>query len=179
MITGERIRLRAMERTDVPLFVPWLNDPEVRNGISLYLPVSLVGEEAWFENMIKGPADEQPMMIEVRQAESWTPIGNMGIFGINRRVRSAEIGILIGDKNYWNRGYGTEAMRMILQHGFDTLNLNRLFLRVYRTNPRAIRAYEKAGFVHEGVQRAAEFRDGEYVDILMMSVLRGEWQARQ
>lgn len=179
MIFGERIRLRAMERADVPLFVPWINDLEVLAGIGMYLPVSLVSEESWFDNMLKGPEAEHPLLIEVKEGEGWVPVGNIAVFGINWRLRSAEIGILIGDKRYWNKGYGTEAMQLILKHGFATLNLHRMYLRVFQTNPRAVRAYEKAGFVHEGVQRQAEFRGGKYVDVLMMSVLVEEWQARQ
>jgi RimJ/RimL family protein N-acetyltransferase len=119
------------------------------------------------------------LLIEVKEGEGWVPVGNIAVFGINWRLRSAEIGILIGDKRYWNKGYGTEAMQVILKHGFETLNLHRMYLRVFQTNPGAIRAYEKAGFIHEGIQRQAEFRNGQYVDVLMMSVLLEEWQARQ
>jgi len=82
---------------------------------------------------------------------------------------------LIGDKSYWNQGYGTEALRLLLRVGFETLNLHRIFLRVYETNPRAIRAYEKAGFVQEGRQRQAEFKDGRYIDVLVMSMLVAEY----
>ena len=103
-------------------------------------------------------------------------IGNSGFFNIDWRNRGAELGIVIGDKAYWNKGYGTEVMRLLLHHGFTTLNLHRIFLRVFEGNPRAIRAYEKAGFVHEGRMRQAEFRDGKYLDVLLMSVLRPEWQ---
>jgi RimJ/RimL family protein N-acetyltransferase len=68
-------------------------------------------------------------------------------------------------------------MRLLLKHGFDTLNLNRIYLRVFETNPRAIRAYEKAGFTHEGCQRQAEFKEGRYLDVLVMSILRNEYLA--
>jgi RimJ/RimL family protein N-acetyltransferase len=67
-------------------------------------------------------------------------------------------------------------MRLMLRYGFDTLNLNRIFLRVFASNPRAIRSYEKADFIHEGRMREAEFRNGQYVDVLLMSVLRSEWK---
>lgn len=179
MIFGERIRLRLMDKQDVPLFVPWLNDPDVRRGITVYLPVSLSFEEAWFEEVSKGPPEQLPLMIEVKEGDGWTPIGNIAVFGLNTRARNAEIGILIGDKSYWNRGFGTEAMELILKHGFDTLNLHRMHLRVLKNNPGAIKAYEKAGFVHEGIQRQAEYNNGEYIDILMMSVLEDEWRARK
>ncbi len=82
---------------------------------------------------------------------------------------------MIGDKTYWNRGYGTEAVRLLVKHGFNTLNLNRIFLHVFENNPRAIRAYEKAGFVHEGRERQAEFTEGEYMDVLVMSILKDEF----
>ena len=176
MIEGDRIRLRADERADLPLFVAWLNDPEVREGISLYLPQSQVTEEQWFENMLRTPRDEHPFAIEVRnEAGDWQLIGNCGLFDFNWRCRSAEIGILIGDKSCWNQGYGTETMRLMLKHGFETLNLHRIFLQVFATNPGAIRCYEKAGFIHEGRQRQAQYLHGQYVDMLMMSVLRPEY----
>ena len=74
------------------------------------------------------------------------------------------MGLFIGDKSCWNKGYGTEVMRLLLRSGFETLNLNRIFLRVDEANKGGIRAYEKAGFVHEGRLRQAVFRDGEYRD---------------
>jgi diamine N-acetyltransferase len=190
MIYGEKIRLRADERSDIPSFVQWLNDPEVREHLSMYLPVSLAGEEQWFENMLKHPAEEQPLAIEVREAvpaagiipaevkDSWKLIGNCGFMDIDWRVRSAEAGLLIGDKGCWGKGYGTEVMRLLLRHGFETLNLNRIFLRVDETNRRGIHVYEKVGFVHEGRFRQAVYLSGNYQDLLVMSVLRPEWDKR-
>jgi RimJ/RimL family protein N-acetyltransferase len=178
MIFGNRVRLRAIERTDLPYFVSWLNDPEVRQFISIYLPLSQVAEENWFEKVQKHPVEEQPLAIEVRSGDTWRLIGNLALFDINWRVRSAELGILIGDKTFWNQGYGSEALGVLLRHAFQTLNLNRVYLRVFADNQRAIRSYERTGFIHEGRQRSAEFRDGVYSDILMMSILCAEWQAR-
>jgi len=176
MIYGDRIRLRAPTRSDLPQFVEWLNDPEVSAGLLMVLPLSFEDEEAWFENMIKSPAAQHPLVIEVHNADDWKMIGNCGFHMIDWRIRSAEVGIFIGDKSYWNRGYGTEVMRLLLRHGFNTLNLNRIALEVFETNPRAIRAYEKAGFVHEGRRRQDMFKDGRYIDVLLMSVLCSEWQ---
>jgi RimJ/RimL family protein N-acetyltransferase len=176
MIYSGRIRLRAPERSDIPRFVAWLNDPEVRAGLLVSLPLSTADEEGWFEAMLKRPLEEHPMTIEARQGDDWLPVGNCGFHNIDWRCRSAEVGIFIGEKSLWNRGYGTEVMRLLLKHGFNTLNLNRIALDVYESNPRAIRSYEKAGFVHEGRRRQAMFKDGWYVDILQMSVLHSEWQ---
>ncbi len=179
MIVGSRVRLRAIERSDLPLFVDWLNDPEVTQGLTIYLPLSTAHEEKWFDQVLNSPMDEQPMLIEALQGDGWLPIGNIGFHNINWRCRSAEVGIFIGKKSLWNQGYGGDAMRLLIQHGFDTLNLNRIALGVYANNPRAIRSYEKVGFVLEGRQRQGMYKQGQYVDILLMSILRSEWQNSQ
>lgn len=178
MIYGERIRFRAVEKEDLPIFVTWLNDPDVRQGLLIHVPLSQTEEDAWYERMLARPVDEHVMAIEARlpaaedAGETWQFIGSIAFDSIDWRVRSAEFGILIGDKSYWNRGYGTEAVRMLVQHGFTTLNLNRIFLHVFETNPRAVRAYEKAGFKLEGRERQSEFKDGRFIDMLRMSKLR-------
>jgi RimJ/RimL family protein N-acetyltransferase len=183
MIQGERIRLRRDERTDIPEFVKWLNDPEVRRYLSFMMPISMANEELWFENMLRLPAAEQPFAIEIRktshekEAETWQMIGNCSFMDMDHTARSAEVGLFIGDKSCWNKGYGTEVMRLLLQFGFETLNLNRIFLRVDEHNQGGIRAYHKAGFVEEGRLRQAVYRDGEYFDFLIMSVIRSEWNS--
>jgi len=175
MLYGKRIRLRGNERSDLPKFVEWLNDPDVRRTLSMSMPISQAAEEQWFENMLKRPSEEQSLGIEIKDGDGWRLIGNCGIFDINWRARSAEVGLFIGDKSCWNKGYGTEVMRLLLRHGFETLNLNRIFLRVDAANLGGIRAYEKAGFVHEGRFRQGTFQGGEYRDMLFLSVLRSEW----
>lgn len=179
IIYGKRIRLRAPTRADIPQFVDWLNDDEVTAGLLLYLPMSLEDEEAWFEGMRQRPSYEHPMVIEVKTEDGqYQPIGNCGFHNLDWRVRTMEVGIFIGEKSLWNKGYGTEAMELILKHGFETMNMNRIYLQVFDNNPRAIRSYEKAGFVHEGRQRQAAYRGGHYFDVLLMSVLRSEYDAR-
>jgi RimJ/RimL family protein N-acetyltransferase len=175
MIYADRIRLRAIERTDLPSFVGFFNDPEVRENLSVYLPFSQAAEEKWFEENLSRQPEEQAMAIEVHDAGGWTLIGSCGFMNLKGRDRSAEVGISIGNKAYWNQGYGREAMLLLLKHGFNTLNLNRIYLQVYETNERAIHVYEKAGFVLEGRQRQARYRDGKYIDVLLMSVIKSEW----
>ena len=177
MIYGERVRLRAVEKADLEQFVRWVNDPEVIAGISLFLPYALADEEAWYEKMRQTPQVEHPLVIEIRQGGGhWLPIGNLSLFGLQWRVRSAELGIMIGEKSYWDQGYGSEAILLLLEHAFTTLNLNRVFLRVFAFNHRAIHVYEKIGFVHEGRMRQADYYQGNYVDVLLMSILRPEWR---
>lgn len=177
IVYGKRIRLRGVERSDLEKFIVWINDPEVTAGLTLFLPMSSVDEEKWFESVTQRPQEEKPLAVDMKDGTEWRLIGNSGFFAFDWVARSAEVGIMIGDKTVWNQGYGSEAMSLLLRHGFRTLNLNRIYLRVYSENKRAIRAYEKVGFVHEGRLRQAVFKDGSYSDILYMSVLRQEWDA--
>jgi RimJ/RimL family protein N-acetyltransferase len=176
VIYGDRVRLRHVEREDLPRFVEWLNDPEVRHGLAMYLPLSNAEEENWFEDTLKREGEERPLAIEVGDSDGWTLVGNCGFFNIEWRIQSAELGIFLGDKSFWNQGYGTDVMRLLLRHGFSTLNLNRIYLRVFEDNPRAIRAYEKAGFIMEGRMRQAEYHDWKFLDVLLMSVLKSDWK---
>jgi RimJ/RimL family protein N-acetyltransferase len=106
-------------------------------------------------------------------------IGNCSFMNINWTIRSAEVGLFIGEKSCWNKGYGTEVMSLLLDLGFDTFNLNRIYLRVDEANKGGIHAYEKAGFVHEGRFREGTFQNGKYGDVLLMSVLRAEWNPKK
>ncbi|MFM8321297.1 MAG: GNAT family N-acetyltransferase [Chloroflexota bacterium] len=179
MIYGNRLRLRAPERSDLPTFTRWINDPEVTAGLLISLPMSLAEEEGWFEAMLKRQPAEHPLVIEAQAGDGWRTIGNSGFHDVDWRSRVAEVGIMIGEKDCWNQGYGTEAMGLLLRHGFETLNLNRIFLQVYDTNPRAIRSYEKAGFVLEGRLRQDMYKHGQYLDVLIMAMLRSEYEARK
>lgn len=179
VIYGKRIRLRAVEREDLPKFHEWINDPEVTRGLVLNMPMSMRDETDWFEGLAKRDPLQKPLAIEIRKGKAWKLIGNCGVFDIEPANRSAELGIMIGDKGEWSKGYGAEAMTLLLQHCFETLNLHRAQLKVYAENVRAVRSYEKAGFALEGRMREAVYKHGKYDDVLVMSVLRSEWLSRK
>ena len=175
---GERIRLRAAEKEDISAFLRWINDPEVTENVVLISPMSRYEEENWYEEMMKLPPTEHIFVIEIKNSDadnSYHPIGTCQFFKINWRNRSSELGIMIGEKEYWDQGYGTETMRLLLKHGFETLNLHRIWLRVYDKNKRGIRAYEKSGFQFEGKLRQAQYQHNRYYDVHIMSVLKPEW----
>jgi RimJ/RimL family protein N-acetyltransferase len=178
MIYGKRVRLRAAERNDVKKFYDWVNDPDVTRYLSLYLPMSTVDEENWFDAMTKRDQSEKTLVIEVRDNTGWKMIGNCGVFGIDPVNRSGELGIMLGEKDEWDKGYGTEVMLLLVRHCFDTLNLNRAYLQVYAGNLRAKRSYEKTGFVEEGRLRESVYKHGKYDDVIVMSILRSEWAVR-
>ena len=179
MLIGEGIRLRGIEREDLPLFVRWLNDPEVRRFLLQHYPISNPQEERWFEQMLQNPAAEQPLVIEVQQDSDWTPIGNISFMGVDQQARNAELGLFIGEKSFWDKGVGTRTISLMLDYGFSTLNFHRIYLRVYEDNKRGIHCYEKIGFQHEGKLREAGFLDGKYCDMLWMGILRDEWRGRK
>ena len=118
MIYGDRIRFRRAEKDDLPLFMEWINDPEVIAGLTLYLPMGMWEEEEWFAGLAKRPQAERPLTVEIPDGDSWRAIGNVNVFNIDAVAHSAEVGIMLGDKSIWNQGYGTEAMRLLLKHGF-------------------------------------------------------------
>ncbi len=173
MIQGTKTRLRALEHDDLPHFVRWINDPETRRFMVMRYPLSMTEEEKWWERFLQREND----YIFAIEAEDGNYIGNIGLHDIERENRRAELGIIIGDKAYWGQGYGTDAIQAMLGWGFGYLNLNRVSLRVYAYNQRAIRCYEKCGFQYEGAMRQARYVDGRYHDELMMGILRDEFLA--
>jgi RimJ/RimL family protein N-acetyltransferase len=141
--------------------------------------MSTVDEENWFNAMTQRSQNEKTLVIEVRDGDGWKMIGNCGVFDIDPVSRLGELGIMLGEKDEWNKGYGTEAMLLLVRHCFETLNLNRAYLRVYAENLRAKRSYEKAGFVEEGRLREAVYKHGKYDNVIVMSILHSEWMARK
>lgn len=174
MLLGERVRLRAIEREDIPTFVRWFNDPEVRQYLHMYEPMSRAKEERWFESRLDA-RDDFLLAIEARVGDAWIHIGNVGLHRVDWKNRSAVLGIALGEKAYWGQGYGTDAVRTMLQFAFGELNLHRVELEVHEFNPRAIRCYEKAGFRHEGTRRQALFHEGRYWDVHRMGILQTEF----
>lgn len=175
---GKKTRLRPIEKEDLTRYVKWLSDPDVRDGLGNFMPVSYGQEERWYErNVNEGPTqawaiDAQPIDMAMGP---WQHIGSAGFHDIVWRNRAAELGILIGDKAYWDKGYGEDAVRSLVDWGFNTLNLNRVALRVFDYNARAIRCYQKVGFREEGRLRQEHFHNGRYCDTVLMSILSGEW----
>ncbi len=176
MIVGDRVRLRAIEEDDLARYVAWFNDPEVIQGLNQYMPMSLKEEQKWFEDMLKRELIERPLAIDIKEGDEWLHVGGCGLFGFDHRARRAEFGITIGEKKYWDQGYGTEATRLIVKLGFDTLNLERISLCVFEDNLRAKHVYEKLGFIVEGILRKHRYYEGKYYDTILMSILREEWQ---
>jgi RimJ/RimL family protein N-acetyltransferase len=168
---GKRLRLRAIERSDIPDFVRWFNDPEVRHYLQMFMPMSQAQEERWFEAQL---SDTRSHVFGI-ETLTGKLIGNIGLHGIDWRESCAELGIVIGEKDYWNNGYGTEAIQALLRFAFMEMNLQRVSLWVYDYNERALHCYQKCGFQVEGRQRQAHYHEGRYHDKILMGILREEF----
>jgi len=173
MISGKRVRLRAVESSDLVDYHRWLNDPEVIKHLKLYAPLSMSDEEAWHA-AVRADPEQNVFAIE---AETGQHIGNVALMHINWKDRSAELGIVIGDKSQWGKGYGQDAIRTLLSFAFGEMNLHRVYLRVHADHALAINAYRKCGFVEEGRLREDIYAGGHYHDMLMMSILKGEFKS--
>jgi RimJ/RimL family protein N-acetyltransferase len=164
---GKKVRLRALEREDLKRCVEWFKDPDVRENLFLDRPMSMAEEEKWYEEHLKREND----MIFCIETLKCRHIGNVGIHKIDHKNRHAELGIVIGDKSYWNKGCGTEAIQLALRYAFDDLNMHKVYLTHFGGNERAHRCYEKCGFVQEGILRDHIFKRGKYHDHPVMSVI--------
>jgi RimJ/RimL family protein N-acetyltransferase len=176
IIRGELVYLRASERADLDSFLRWFNDAEVLRHLAMSAPMSRAAEERWFDRMLEAQGKTDYHFVACLLADD-RPIGTVGLHQLDLTNGTAEFGIAIGEKGEWNKGYGTDALRAICDFGFGQLRLERIGLLVYADNARGRRAYEKAGFVHEGTLRRAHFARGRHHDVHVMSLLRDEWEA--
>ncbi|MBA4180397.1 MAG: RimJ/RimL family protein N-acetyltransferase [Anaerolinea sp.] len=175
---GRLVRLRTREPEDEPLLYQWFNDPEVTEHLSLRYPLSHAQEKQFIESASSIGYNYASFGVET--IAEGRLIGGVGLEHVSPENRSAVLGIAIGDKAFWNGGYGTDAMRVLSRFGFAMMNLHRIELEVYADNERAIHVYEKVGFQLEGTRREAVFKFGRYQDVLIMGLLEGElrWEAR-
>jgi RimJ/RimL family protein N-acetyltransferase len=133
--------------------------------------------QGWIEKDLEKETTEN-FFFAIHALESDQLLGFVSLFGINWNHGDTWVGIGLGERAFWGKGYGTDAMRVILRYAFTELNLHRVTLGVFEYNPRAIRSYEKAGFTYEGRIRQQLFKDGAHWDVIQMGVLREEWLAQ-
>jgi RimJ/RimL family protein N-acetyltransferase len=178
MLLGTRIKLVPLSREYIPFFLKWFNDPEVTQYLLMYLPMTKESEEEWYTEAIRSENKVIFVIIAIEDPLHEKPIGNVGIV-VDWKNRVGNLGITIGDKGYWGKGYGTEALQLLIRYGFNTLNLHRLNLDVYAFNERAQKCYRKVGFREEGKRREAIYINGAYHDLLTLGLLVDEWKSSQ
>lgn len=179
LLQGKFVRLTAEDpKTAAEAFARWGRDSEYSRLLdsSVSAPVSVKKITEWMEkDLEKSSPTEYYFMI--RRLEDDLLVGLIGLDGNIIPHGEAFVGIGIGERELWSKGYGSDAMRVILRYGFSELNLRRVSLDVFEYNPRAIRSYEKVGFVHEGRVRGYLHRSGQRWDLIFMGILREEWLA--
>lgn len=175
MLSGEKVTLRPITHDDFPRLRSFSNDVEVElvSGGDPPTPQTLEQVRKFFEGDEAGSASSTNFAIEADEKL----IGTCGLFEIDETSRNCELGVSIGDKEYWGLGYGRDAVKILLDYAFRLRNFRRVWLEVHSENERAIRAYKACGFIEEGRLREHAWLDGRYVDVIHMGVLRGEWKA--
>lgn len=175
-LIGDRIYLSPKGITDeeIEKFTEWMNDFQVtdytdRSGQI----ITIVGEKEWLENSAKNTENRNFNIIESKDNKL---IGTIGLEHFNWIARSAVLGIFIGDKDFRNNGYGTEAIKLLLEYGFKYLNLHSIRLDLLAINERAHRCYLKCGFKDTGCSREQIFLNGKYYDKLHMDILESEFK---
>ena len=170
-LVGDRIYLSPRSIEDAEKFTEWMNDFYVtdytgRSGTIM----SLEGEKKY---LIENANPEATFSIITLDEDKI--IGTVGLERINHIHRTATLGVFIGDRNYLSKGYGTEAIRLLLDYGFNYMNLHSVKLEVMSFNKRALKCYKKCGFKETGRIRDNKFINGNYYDTITMDILRNEF----
>jgi RimJ/RimL family protein N-acetyltransferase len=176
ILIGEKVRLIPVDaERDSKLFAGWRNNSEYLRLMDgdFALHFSIEKMKKWME---ENELSDAVAFFMIKNKEDNQIIGDIGLSGFQGKHSNAFVGISIGDPENWGRGFGTDAMRVILRYGFGMLNLHHISLTVFEYNPRGVKSYEKAGFKLEGVQRQFLNRDGRRWDMYRMGILKREWE---
>jgi diamine N-acetyltransferase len=171
-LVGNRVILRPVEASDAVWMHKWMNDPEIRGLTGEVTPSTLADTEAYIQKLHTS-SDRVWFIIEVK--ETGRPIGETGLLRMFPPWRTTDLSIILGEKDAWGQGYGSETIRLVLDYAFGYLNFHRVSIGVVGFNEKALRFYEKIGFKREGIQRDGYFYNHRYSDFVMMSILEDEF----
>jgi [ribosomal protein S5]-alanine N-acetyltransferase len=171
---GRLVRLRAFEPRDAEPYRIWINDTEIARFIDRAGPVAAAEHEAWYRDLV---TSESAAVFAVDRLTDNQFIGLAWLFEIHSRHRRAEVRIVIGERSCWGGGYGTDALRLVVQIAFESLRLEKLWADVLATNPRAVAAFERAGFRREGLLAGDRVQGAGRVDVIRLGLLRGSAKA--
>lgn len=169
ILDSESIYLRPISSIDTDNIIKWRNSQHVKNNFIHQNELTREEHEFWLKNKVEKGEVIQFIIVE---KESDNPIGTVYLKSINHTSMKAEFGIFIGEEKALNKGYGPIATMLIVEYGFEKLQLNKIFLRVFEFNVRAIKSYKKANFIQEGLFRQDEFINNKFYDIVFMSILK-------
>lgn len=175
MLKGNRVILIPPKREYIERYREWMTDPEITQYLTIFRPITREMEEDWYKALQNRKNDFLFSILRIANDNNNELIGNCEI-SVDWKNRVGSCGIVIGEKEYHGKGYGAEAMSLLIKYGFLTLNLNRIELEAHSFNIRALKSYEKVGFKNEGRRRHAIYINGEYHDSIIMGILKDEWQ---
>lgn len=168
-IRGERLYLSPVNEDDLEIYTKWMNDKDITEKIgNYYKNITLSSEKKYLENV-----NEYSFAIVLKKENRL--IGNISLMDVNNINQTASLGIFIGEKEDRNKGYGKEAIKILLDYGFNTLNLNNIMLSVFSFNEFAIMTYEKLGFKKIGQRRNSIYRNGKLYDEIFMDILKDDF----
>lgn len=169
---GVKIFLRPVEEEDIELFYFGRNNPDVRETLFLFFPMTYEQVKNELQSLL---TTKDNLTFTIVEKETNIPVGQTSFVRIDYVSRMATFFLAIWDPEHWSKGYGTEATKLMVDYGFEILNLNRIQLHVAVENKNAIRAYEKCGFKIEGTLREAMYHHNKYCDFHLMAILRSEF----
>jgi diamine N-acetyltransferase len=172
-LIGERIFLRPFRRDDLPFIQKWSNDAELRRLIGEVAPMSRAEIKKWYKDLL---ADKDRVWFAIVVKKGDRVIGEAGLLRMFRPWRNTDMTIIIGEKDEWGKGYGTEVGHLLLHYAFRQLGFHRISIGVVGFNKRALKFWERLGFKREGVERDEYYYDNEYSDGIMMSILENEFR---
>lgn len=165
MYLGNNIILRPFEKRDIEIYRQWVNDGEIASLVDRVLPVTEIEHERWYSSIQQ---NQSAVVFAIDEKSSSKYIGNVWLYNIDYRHRKSEVRILIGDNESRGKGIGAEALEMISWFAFNKINLHKLYAYVLSSNIRAKKAFEKAGFIEEGILKQDRFVNGRYEDVFLM-----------
>ncbi len=174
-IEGGLVALGPLRRDLLPLYQRWINDLGTARTLDLPpQPMTMEQEQDWYDRQSRA---ENSVPFTIYERETWRPIGNTGLDGVDHRNRTATFGIVIGEPDCRGKGYGTETTRLMLDYAFTALGLHNVVLTVFEYNPAGIGAYEKAGFKEIGRRRESRMMGGKLFDDIYMDCLSSEFES--
>jgi RimJ/RimL family protein N-acetyltransferase len=173
IIKGTRVALTPQQRENVPTYWKWICDPEVNVGLTdIGACVSMENEYEWYDNNV-AKASGGSVNFDIHEVNGMRLVGDCVLFDIDHAAGTAELGLIIGEKDCWNRGYATETVALLARYAFDVLGLSSVILHVYDFNGRAVAAYRKAGFRKVGRRRGVR-HGARIVQEVIMDIVPGE-----
>lgn len=173
-MVGEKVYLSPTYLEDSNKYLEWLNDYDIAKYLDQFTRINTLDSEKEFLSDINNK-----YIFAIIDKENDKLIGNISLVNINNIHRTCELGIMIGDKNYLSSGYGSDAIKLILDYGFNYLNLNNIMLRVFDFNKRAISAYKKCGFKTFGIWKQSYYFEGKYNDEIYMNILKEDFNNKK